>query len=202
MAFGVTVGPAGGLLVHWGGLGDGQGRDGEHQGRPLGTPPAPAIYSIWESGRQRLGAGHVHTVAPFVSGLAAAGELSAAGAEGWASPSPAGLGSSRGPGDPDCVQQSVRAQKGCWDLNPKLYFPCKFCQASHPLFFLIKDQKKKKKDTFSPVPYLVPSELGLAGLGTCLSACLWSLLSLKESDTRTKRHFLFLFFFLKTVLLF
>ena len=104
-----------------------------------------------------------------------------------------GLATPRGPPETRLCVQIVKTQGGCCDFDPKLFFLCKFCQASHPLFLLIKGQntKNKERDTFSPpLNWCLGSEDQQGGAGPTGRGCpRQSLLSLRGTDTCTERHF-------------
>lgn len=91
-------------MVDWGDLGDSQGQRWKHQGQPLGTPPAPAIYSIWESGWPKLRENHPPTAVPLVMGLASSRGHPAAGVKAGPPRFPPASGTPKGPRRlPHCV---------------------------------------------------------------------------------------------------
>lgn len=193
----------GDLGIDWGARWTAKVRDGSIRDGPW-EPHLPQLVTAsgsqsgpksWES--------HPPTVMTLVVGLAGSRGHPAARAKAGPPHFPLDSGTPKGPRRPAplCIAQHRNAE-GCCNLDPKLFFLCKFCPANHPLFFLIKDQKRRRRKKILPDSLIVAFRAGTSWGWGCLGpgwgalvCLLQSLLSLRETDTCTKRHFHFFFFF-------
>lgn len=143
VAFRVTVGPGGGLMIGrpWGWP---RAEMGEHQGQPLGTPAAQLFPASGSRGQhasveaQLYSGPLVHRLdLPQVDSLLQ--ELKVG---------PPASGTPRGPGRPQLCKQSVSTRKayGVWTPN---CFSLSVLSSASPTFFL---DRRSKKRTFSPIP--------------------------------------------------
>lgn len=121
-------------------------RDGSIRDGPWEPHLPQLVTASGSQGGPKSWESHPPTAMTLVVGVAGSRGHPAARAKAGPPHLPLDSGTPKGPRRPapPCIAQHKSAE-GCCNLDPKLFFLCKFCPANHPLFYLIKDQKRRKK---------------------------------------------------------